>query len=246
MHEGDVSIRLGLKGIPSAAEDVMVHRDIVLAEMTGARLHIAHISTLGSVRAVREARARGIKVTAEATPHHFTLTDKAVENYETNAKMAPPLRAELDRLAVVEGLKDGTIDAIATDHAPHAVVDKESEFDRAANGIIGLETALGLTLRLVDRGERSALDRSSRSHSEQEQEHTFSGMGATGAGAANLRRRPRGLRGGVGQRGELASGSASNGALRGRLNCSGLDETATQVKNMIARWLRSSPSAPDS
>jgi dihydroorotase len=157
MHEGDVSIRLGLKGIPSAAEDVMVHRDIVLAEMTGARLHIAHISTLGSVRAVREARARGIKVTAEATPHHFTLTDKAVENYETNAKMAPPLRAELDRLAVVEGLKDGTIDAIATDHAPHAVVDKESEFDRAANGIIGLETALGLTLRLVDRGELSAL-----------------------------------------------------------------------------------------
>ena len=152
MHEGDVSLRLGLKGIPSAAEDVMVHRDIVLAEMTGARLHIAHISTAGSVRAVREAKARGIKVTSEATPHHFSLNHHAVEHYDTNAKMAPPLRAEADRLAVVEGLRDGTIDAIATDHAPHATVDKESEFDHAANGIIGLETALGLTLRLVHTG----------------------------------------------------------------------------------------------
>jgi len=130
----------------------MVHRDIVLAEMTGARLHIAHISTAGSVRAVRDARARGVKVTSEATPHHFSLNHHAVEGYDTNAKMAPPLRTEEDRLAVVEGLRDGTIDAIATDHAPHATVDKESEFDHAANGIIGLETALGLTLRLVRTG----------------------------------------------------------------------------------------------
>jgi dihydroorotase len=155
MHEGEVSLRLGLKGIPSSAEDVMVHRDIVLAEKAGAHLHIAHISTAGSVRAVREAKARGLKVTSEATPHHFTLTDAAVEGYDTNAKMAPPLRAEEDRLAVIEGLQDGTIDAIATDHAPHAVVDKETEFDHAANGIIGLETALGLTLKLVKNGTLS-------------------------------------------------------------------------------------------
>lgn len=153
MHEGETSLRLGLKGIPSSAEDVMVYRDIVLAEAIGARLHIAHISTEGSVRAVREAKARGVKVTAEATPHHFTLTDEAVKGYDTNAKMAPPLRGERDRLAVIEGLRDGTIDAIATDHAPHALVDKEVEFDRAANGVVGLETALGLTLRLVDQGE---------------------------------------------------------------------------------------------
>jgi dihydroorotase len=152
MHEGEVSLRLGLKGIPSAAEDVMVGRDIVLAELTGGRLHIAHISTAGSVRAVRDAKARGLKVTAEATPHHFTLNHHAVEGYDTHAKMAPPLRSEADRLAVVEGLRDGTIDAIATDHAPHAVVDKEPEFEHAANGIIGLETALALTLRLVHSG----------------------------------------------------------------------------------------------
>ena len=157
MHEGDVSLRLGLKGIPAAAEDVMVGRDIVLAEMTGARLHIGHISTAGSVRAVREAKARGIRVTAEATPHHFSLTHRAVEGYDTNAKMAPPLRAEEDRLAVIEGLKDGTIDAIATDHAPHAIVDKESEFDHAANGIVGLETAFGLTMKLVHAGAISRL-----------------------------------------------------------------------------------------
>jgi dihydroorotase len=152
MHEGEVSTRLGLKGIPGAAEDVMVHRDIVLAELTGGRLHIAHISTAESVRAVREAKARGIKVTAEATPHHFALTHDAVAGYDTHAKMAPPLRTETDRAAVLEGLADGTIDAIATDHAPHATVDKEVEFERAANGIIGLETALPLTLRAVAAG----------------------------------------------------------------------------------------------
>lgn len=152
MHEGDVSVRLGLKGIPGAAEDVMVHRDIVLAQMTGARLHVAHISTAESVRAVRDAKARGVRVTAEATPHHFSLTHDAVEGYDTHAKMAPPLRTEADRVAVLEGLADGTIDAIATDHAPHATVDKEIEFDRAANGIVGLETALPLTLEAVRSG----------------------------------------------------------------------------------------------
>ncbi len=149
MHEGDISVRLGLRGIPGAAEDVMVHRDIVLAQMTGARLHIAHISTAESVRAVREAKVRGVKVTAEATPHHFSLTHDAVAGYDTHAKMAPPLRTESDRAAVLQGLVDGTIDAIATDHAPHATVDKETEFERAANGIVGLETALALTLQAV-------------------------------------------------------------------------------------------------
>jgi len=152
MHEGDVSVRLGLKGIPGAAEDVMVHRDIALARLTGAHLHVAHISTAESVRAVREARARGIHVTAEATPHHFALTHEAVRGYDTHAKMSPPLREEEDRLAVLEGLADGTIDAIATDHAPHAVVDKEVDFDHAANGIVGLETALSLTLEAVRSG----------------------------------------------------------------------------------------------
>lgn len=155
MHEGEVSLRLGLRGIPAAAEDVMVLRDLALAELTGGRLHIAHISTAGAVRAVREAKARGVRVTAEATPHHFTLTDERVGAYDAQAKMAPPLRPPADRDAVVEGLRDGTIDAIATDHAPHATVDKEVEFERAANGIVGLETALGLTLQLVRAGKLS-------------------------------------------------------------------------------------------
>lgn len=155
MHEGIVSTKLGLRGIPGAAEDVMVHRDVVLAELTGARLHVGHISTRESVRAVRLAKERGLKVTAEATPHHFTLTDEAVGEYDTHAKMAPPLRAGTDREAVIEGLCDGTIDAIATDHAPHATVDKEVEFERASNGVVGLETALGLTLKLVRDGRLS-------------------------------------------------------------------------------------------
>jgi len=152
MHEGETSLRLGLKGIPGAAEDVMVLRDVLLAEMTGAHLHVAHISTAISVDAVRAAKKKGLRVTAEATPHHFALNDTAVGRYDTNAKMAPPLRSEADRLAVIEGLRDGTLDAIATDHAPHALVDKEVEFDKAANGVIGLESALGLTLRLVHDG----------------------------------------------------------------------------------------------
>lgn len=155
MHEGDVSLRLGLKGIPAAAEDVMVLRDVELAALTGGRVHIGHLSTAVSVWAVREAKKRGLPVTAEAAPHHFTLTHEAVEGYNTFAKMAPPLRRQEDVEAVIEGLADGTIDAIATDHAPHATVDKEAEFDRAANGIIGLETAFGLTMKLVHEGRLS-------------------------------------------------------------------------------------------
>ncbi len=149
MNEGPTSLRLGLKGIPNAAEDVMVARDIALARLTGGRLHIAHLSTRGAVALVRQAKAEGLAVTAEATPHHFTLTEEAVEGYNTNAKMAPPLRLAEDIEALKEGLGDGTIDAIATDHAPHQRDEKEVEFDQAANGIVGLETALPLTLKLV-------------------------------------------------------------------------------------------------
>lgn len=149
MNEGFVSTKLGLRGIPNAKEDIMVARDIALAELTCSGLHIAHISTRGAVELVRSAKKRGVKVTAEATPHHFTLTDEAVIGYNTNAKMNPPLRTKADIDAIKEGLKDGTIDAIATDHAPQALDEKDVEFDRAANGIVGLETALPLSLRLV-------------------------------------------------------------------------------------------------
>ncbi|MEW6696021.1 MAG: dihydroorotase [Bacillota bacterium] len=144
MHEGVVSTMLGLKGIPAAAEDVMVARDILLAEATGCRLHLAHISTEGSVRLVREAKSRGVKVTAEVTPHHFSLTEEAVHGFNTNAKVNPPLRRQADVEAIKEGLRDGTIDVIATDHAPHAYHEKDVEFQHAANGLIGLETAVGL------------------------------------------------------------------------------------------------------
>ncbi len=152
MHEGLVSTRLGLQGVPAAAEDVMVARDLQLAELTGARLHLAHLSTKGSVRMVRDAKARGLHVTAEACPHHFVLTDEAVMGYNTAAKMNPPLRTWDDVLALRDGLRDGTIDAIATDHAPHAAQEKEQEFAAAPNGVVGLETALSLTLSLVDEG----------------------------------------------------------------------------------------------
>lgn len=152
MNEGIVSTELGLKGIPDAAEEVMVARDIALSELTGCRLHLAHISTAGSVRMVREAKVRGVPVSAETCPHYFSLTDDAVRGYETNAKMNPPLRTARDVEAIKEGLKDGTIDAIATDHAPHAPEEKEQEFDRAPFGIVGLETALPLTLMLVKEG----------------------------------------------------------------------------------------------
>jgi dihydroorotase len=163
MNEGAVATRLGLPGIPAAAEVVMVERDLLLAEMTGAHLHVAHVSAAGSVRAIRQAKARGVRVTAEATPHHFTLTDEAVagmpaalgpavESYDTHAKMNPPLRAESDRQSIVGALNDGIIEAIATDHAPHGPLDKQVEFIHAMNGIVGLETSLALTLALVRAG----------------------------------------------------------------------------------------------
>lgn len=152
MHEGAVSTELGIPGIPKAAEEVMVARNIALAELTGARLHLPHVSTLGSVRMVREAKARGIPVTAEACPHHFSLTDEAVRSYDANAKMNPPLRTDEDVQAVREGLRDNAIDIVATDHAPHAVQEKQLEFDAAPFGIIGLETAFPLTLNLVEEG----------------------------------------------------------------------------------------------
>ncbi|MBA3658205.1 MAG: dihydroorotase [Gemmatimonadales bacterium] len=146
MHEGLVSTRLGLKGVPAAAEEIMVARDILLAELTGGHVHLCHMSTRGSVELIRRAKEKGLRVTAEACPHHFTLTHAACEGYDTNAKMNPPLREPEDRDAVREGLRDGTIDVICTDHAPHHYDAKEREFDDAPNGIIGLETALGLAI----------------------------------------------------------------------------------------------------
>ena len=153
MHEGEISARLGIPGIPGAAEDLGVARDVRLAEITTGRLHVCHVSTARSVEAVRTAKERGVRVTAEATPHHFTLTDEAVAGFDSNAKMNPPLRPERDRRAVIEGLMDGIIDAIATDHAPHAAREKLVEFDRAPFGIIGLETALALSIEVLARGE---------------------------------------------------------------------------------------------
>ena len=155
MHEGLVATELGLHGVPAAAEDVMVARNLALAELTGGRLHLAHLSTAGSVRMVREAKARGVKITSEACPHHFLLTVEAVREFNTNAKMNPPLRSRKDVDAIKVGLKDGTIDAIATDHAPHADFEKQREFDYAPFGVVGLETAWGLALTLVDEGTLS-------------------------------------------------------------------------------------------
>ena len=153
MHEGIVSTRLGLKGIPSAAEEIMVARDILLAELTGGHIHLCHMSTRGSIELIRRAKEKGIGVTAEACPHHFTLTHESCEGYNTNAKMNPPLREVEDREAVRQGLRDGTIDVICTDHAPHHYDAKEREFDDAPHGIIGLETALGLSVsELVEPG----------------------------------------------------------------------------------------------
>ncbi|OAI43817.1 dihydroorotase [Nitrospira sp. SCGC AG-212-E16] len=152
MNEGTISTELGLPGMPAAAEDVMVARNVALAELTGARLHLAHISTEGSVRMVREAKSRGLKVTAEACPHHFTITEEVVRGYNTYAKMNPPLRTWKDVQAIKQGLRDGTIDAIATDHAPHATQEKQLGFTEAPFGIVGLETALPLTFALVDEG----------------------------------------------------------------------------------------------
>jgi dihydroorotase len=152
MNEGPRATQMGLPGIPDAAESVMVTRDIALARLTGVSVHIAHVSAKTSVEAIRRAKADGIPVTAETAPHYFTLTDAAVEGYNTHAKMNPPLRGEEDREAVRQALADGTLDAIATDHAPHSSQEKLVEFDRAANGIIGLETSLPLGLKLVNEG----------------------------------------------------------------------------------------------
>jgi dihydroorotase len=153
MTEGARGTRMGLLPIPASAESAMVARDLELLEETGGRLHIAHLSCAASVRLVREAKRRGLPVTAEVTPHHFTLTDAAVEGYDTHAKMNPPLRRDIDLQAVQEALSDGTVDAIATDHAPHGISDKQVEFAKAANGVVGLETALTLTLERVRAGQ---------------------------------------------------------------------------------------------
>ncbi len=153
MNEGVVSTELGLGGRPATAEEVMVARDCCLAELTGAHVHVAHISTAGAVRLVKEAKARGIRVTAEVTPHHLLLTEEAVRGYDPNTKMNPPLRTKRDQEALLEALADGTIDCIATDHAPHALSEKEGDFDGAAAGIVGLETAASVLLdRLVGPG----------------------------------------------------------------------------------------------
>jgi dihydroorotase len=149
MNEGIVSARLGLRGIPNAAEDIIVARDLALAQLTGGRLHIAHTTTAGAVELIRRAKERGVNVTAEATPHHLTLTEERVIGYNTNAKVNPPLRTEKDIEALIEGLKDNTIDIIATDHAPHTEGDKLCEFAKAPFGISGLETALGALMSLV-------------------------------------------------------------------------------------------------
>ena len=153
MHEGLVSTELGIRGIPAVSEAIIVARDILLAELTGSHYHVAHISTEEAIRLVREAKAKGLHVTCEAAPHHFALTDEAVYSFSTNTKMSPPLRSARHVAAVKAALRDGTIDAIATDHAPHTIQDKEVEFDYAANGIVGLETAFGLTMTVLVEGE---------------------------------------------------------------------------------------------
>ena len=159
MNEGERSAALGLRGVPAEAEELMAARDIALARLTGCRLHLLHVSCAGTVDLVRRAKAEGVRVTAEATPHHFTLTDEALEGYDPNAKVSPPLRTERDRAAVIAGLADGTIDAIATDHAPHAHEEKDQEFSYAPPGMVGLETALALAVtELVDPKHLSLAD----------------------------------------------------------------------------------------
>jgi dihydroorotase len=153
MHEGHWSLVLGLRGMPAAAEEVDAERDCLLAELTGARVHLAHVSTRGAIEAVRRAKDKGLPVTCEVAPHHWTLTDEAAQYYDTNTKVNPPLRSQDHVNAILAGLRDGTIDAIASDHAPHHADEKALEFDQAPFGVIGLETALGLALdRLVHPG----------------------------------------------------------------------------------------------
>ena len=149
MHEGAVSVRLGLKGMPSAAEEIMVYREIALAEISGAHVHILHVSTAGSVDLIRNGQKKGIRVTGEACPHHLTLTDESLRTFDTNFKMAPPLRTQADIEALIAGLKDGTLSVLATDHAPHALEKKTREFDQAPNGIIGLETFLPISIQAL-------------------------------------------------------------------------------------------------
>jgi dihydroorotase len=144
MNEGLISARLGLPGKPNASEEAHIARDLLLAELTGGHIHLQHVSTAYGVEMIRQAKARGVRVSAEATPHHLLLTDEAVEGYRTEAKMNPPLRAELDRQAVLQGLADGTLDVLATDHAPHHYDEKEQAFEDAPFGIVGVETAFGL------------------------------------------------------------------------------------------------------
>lgn len=156
MHEGAVSTRLGLRGWPRAAEDVIVARDLVLAELTGARYHVAHVSSMGAVRLLREAKARGLNVSAEVTPHHLMLTDEALIGYDTACKVNPPLRTDEDREALRNAVLDGTIDCIATDHAPHSPLEKDCEFAAASPGMIGLETAMAALMELVTSGQLSA------------------------------------------------------------------------------------------
>jgi dihydroorotase len=152
MHKGYWSTYLGLKGISSESESIIVDRDIQMAAQTGVRLHIAHVSTAESVSLIRQAKHKGMAVTCEVTPHHFSLTDEAVKTFDTSTKVNPPLRSKKDVLAIKEGLSDGTIDVIATDHAPHALIYKQRTFNQAAFGMIGLETALPLSMRLIDEG----------------------------------------------------------------------------------------------
>ena len=159
MNESEISTEIGIRGIPSAAEDIMIARDIILSEYLGIPVHICHVSTKGGVRMIREAKARGVKVTCETCPHYFTLTDKACENYDTNFKMHPPLRSEEDKLAIIEGIKDGTIDVIATDNAPHHQDEKECEFSVALNGILGFETAFALGYTYLVKNNEITLDR---------------------------------------------------------------------------------------
>ena len=158
VNEGPVSTKLGLPGNPAVAEEVLVVRDLILANLTGAHLHVAHVSTRGAVDAIRQARDRGVNATAEVTPHHLTLTDESALGYDTNTKVAPPLRSAADVLACREGLVDGTIDAIATDHAPHALHEKDLEFSAAPPGLIGFETAFPVVLDLVRKNELSPLE----------------------------------------------------------------------------------------
>ena len=153
MNEGALATKLELTGMPAAAEEIMVARDLALAELTGGHLHIAHVSTEGSVELIRRAKEKGIKVTAEVTPHHLTLTEERIRDYDTNAKVNPPLRTERDTQALLQGLNEGVIDVIATDHAPHTEADKNREFALAPFGISGFETALGSLMSLVHSGQ---------------------------------------------------------------------------------------------